>query len=96
MDGNLQQFGPAHLTLFLYLLGFAFVLILIIRGRPSQSGHLVDDTKSSQLVQEDVSTFIHQVSDDLQSQEVTVVVVLTDGEKVRWSTGRKGFALNSI
>lgn len=63
-------------TLFLYLLRFAFILILIIRGRTSQSRHLVDDTESSQLVKENVPTFIHQVSDDLQSQEVTVVVVL--------------------
>lgn len=71
----LEQRSALH-TLFLYLLRFAFILILVIRGRTSQSRHLVDDTESSQLVKENVPTFIHQVSDDLQSQEVTVVVVL--------------------
>lgn len=71
----LEQGSALH-TRFLYLLRFAFVLILVIRGRTSQSRHLVDDTESSQLVKENVPTFIHQVSDDLQSQEVTVVVIL--------------------
>lgn len=59
-----------------YLLWFGLILILIVRRRSSQSGHLVDDSESSQLVQENISTFIHQVPDDLQSQQVTIIVVL--------------------
>lgn len=63
-----------------YLLGLRLVLVLVIRRRSSQSRHLVDDPQSSQLVEEDISAFIHQIPDDLQSQEVAVVVVLTDKE----------------
>lgn len=65
-----------------YLLRLRFVFILIIRCRSSQSGHLVDDPQSSKLVEKNISTFIHKIPDDLQSQEVAVVVVLTNTKQV--------------
>lgn len=70
------------LSLSLYLLGFGLVLVLVVGRRPGQRGHLVDDAEPGQLVQEHVSSFVHQVSDDLQRQQVAVVVVLPNTHKL--------------